>query len=408
MAAAICPPMLPDGRISDENWRLAALSAEVLLEAGLDYIARQPRHQHVLERARAWLVALLERGALSPLERARAGQTLARLDDPREGVGLKDGLPDIKWSDLIPAGPFPMGNSKETDPEAYDDEEPRHTEEIVEPYCISVYPITNAQYDAFVEDGCYRNPDYWQEAATDGYWNEGRVRRRYYRRGESGNLETVEEWADAPADFGSPFDLPNHPVVGINWYEAVAFCKWLSEKGNRKVELPTEAQWERAARSTDGRKHPWNGEITPDHANYGMNVGTTTAVGIFPLGAAECGALDMSGNVWEWCRTKWRENYNAPPDDNLSGEAARVLRGGAYFSGPGLVRCAYRGREQSRRRERRPRVPGRCLPIAVGALDSGSLDSVGSGAKPQPRQISEREAAWQNNRCPSLFALSTS
>ena len=94
-------------------------------------------------------------GALTPLERARAGQTLARLGDPREGVGVKDGLPDIKWSDPIPAGPFPMGNSKETDPEAYDDEAPRHDEEIKEPYCISVYPITNAQYDAFVQDGGY-------------------------------------------------------------------------------------------------------------------------------------------------------------------------------------------------------------------------------------------------------------
>jgi formylglycine-generating enzyme required for sulfatase activity len=140
--------------------------------------------------------------------------------------------------------------------------------------------------------------------------------------------------------------LPNHPVVYITWYEAVAFCNWLSEKTGQQIELPAEAQWERAARHTDGRKYPWQGEdITPDHANYGMNVGTTTAVGIYPLGAAECGALDMSGNVWEWCRTKGRDDHNASPDDTLNGQSTRVLRGGAYPNYPRRVRCAFRLRD---------------------------------------------------------------
>jgi formylglycine-generating enzyme required for sulfatase activity len=258
----------------------------------------------------------------APLIRAWAGRALARLGDPRAGVGVKDGLPDIRWSAPIPAGPFPMGNSKQTDPEAYDDEAPRHMEEIREPFRISIYPITNEQFDAFVQDGGYTGKR-WQRCWT--------AAGREWKGDRSG-----------PNRAGGIFDLPNHPVANITWYEAVAFCNWLSEKTKQKVTLPTEAQWERAARSTDGRRYPWNGDITPEHANYGGNVGTTTAVGIYPLGIAACGALDMSGNVWEWCLTQWRENYNAPPDDNIDGQATRVWRGGAYGLNAWDARCAVR------------------------------------------------------------------
>ncbi len=88
---------------------------------------------------------------------------------------------------------------------------------------------------------------------------------------------------EKPDKYGGVYDLPNHPAVMITWYEALAYCNWLGAKLGRAVTLPSEAQWERAARHTDGRKYPWKGEITSDHANYSeTGIGTTTAVGIFP------------------------------------------------------------------------------------------------------------------------------
>ena len=148
-----------------------------------------------------------------------------------------------------------------------------------------------------------------------------------------------------PEKFGGADDLPNHPVVGVTWYEAMAFCGWQSEKLGHPVTLPTEAQWEKAARGPDGRRYPWGQEITPQHANYAeAGIGATTAVGAFPLGASPYGALDMAGNAWEWCLTQWRNNYTEPADDDPAINAARVLRGGAYYYFARYTRCACRCR----------------------------------------------------------------
>jgi formylglycine-generating enzyme required for sulfatase activity len=218
---------------------------------------------------------------------------------------------------------------------AYVDEAPQHTEQIRDPYRISKYPITNAQFDAFVRDGGYT--DKWR-----GCWT---------RAGWQWKGDRAE-----PDKYGGVFDLPNHPAVVVSWYEAVAFCNWLAAKLGHGVSLPTEAQWERAARGgmpqvtgaseapVTSRRYPWGEEITPDHANYDQtSIGTTTAVGIFPKGAnPETGVLEMSGNVWEWCRTKWREDYTSAADERLEGDAMRVLRGGSFYQDAQRVRCAVR------------------------------------------------------------------
>ena len=162
--------------------------------------------------------------------------------------------------------------------------------------------------------------------------------------------------------------LPNHPVVAVNWHDALAYCRWLTERLKAaeqvseplaklvrdqgwQVSLPSEAEWEKAARGTAGSIYPWGDEFEAAKANVGdTGIGRTIAVGSFPSGASPYGVLDMSGNVWEWTRSVYgkypypnnrkgraqRENLETSKDD------ARVLRGGVFFYRQGLARCACR------------------------------------------------------------------
>jgi formylglycine-generating enzyme required for sulfatase activity len=166
-------------------------------------------------------------------------------------------------------------------------------------YYIAKHPVTNAQYRRFLEATGHDKPPYWDEKR---------------------------------------FNQPNQPVVTVTWHDAMAYCKWAG------LRLPTEREWEKAARGTDGRKWPW-GDDPPDEkrCNFGENVGATTEVGSYPDGASPYGCLDMAGNVWEWCVTKWRESYEDEPDDSAEGKEGRVSRGGGFYSKADRVRCGSRG-----------------------------------------------------------------
>ena len=223
-------------------------------------------------------------------------------------MGVRDRLPDIDWVN-IPGGPF-----------RYGDEQVR--EVSLSTFQVARYPITNAQYQCFIDDDGYETDIWWRDLA------------------------------ERPEPARPAWSAPNHPRERVSWYEAMAFCKWLDARlrerskipGGWGVRLPYEQEWEKAARGADGRDYPW-GEFREGFANINDTVdgspnylGRTAAVGIYPQGASPYEALDMAGNVWEWCLDK----YDSPDDTPLKSKAARVVRGGSWMNFRGNARCAFR------------------------------------------------------------------
>jgi formylglycine-generating enzyme required for sulfatase activity len=151
---------------------------------------------------------------------------------------------------------------------------------------------------------------------------------------------------EKPSDVG--WGRENRPVINVSWIDAAAYCEWLSQKTGLKFKLPTEAQWEKAARGNDQRKYPW-GPREPDKnlANFERIVGKTTPVGSYPAGASLYGLLDMAGNVWEWCSDWYETDYykNSPPKNPTGSNSGsdRVIRGGGWYDMARDLRCASRG-----------------------------------------------------------------
>lgn len=200
---------------------------------------------------------------------------------------------------LIPAGEFWMGSN-----DGREDEKPRRRV-YLDAYYIGRYEVTNAQYEQFMRATGHWAPEFWSDLSSGD---------------------------------------PQQPVVGIDWHDAEAYCRW---GGNR---LPTEAEWEKAARSTDGRKYPWGNE-EPDgsKANYYLwyLIFTRTAtVGSYPKGVSPYGIHDMAGNVWEWVADWYSENYyRGAPSRNPKGPESgqhRVIRGGSWLVYPRELRSSYR------------------------------------------------------------------
>jgi formylglycine-generating enzyme required for sulfatase activity len=253
------------------------------------------------------LLAELESSATKPERRLKIGDELNDMEggDPRFGVGLNgDGLPGIDWV-AIPAGEFIYGEGS--------DENKRH----LAAFDIARYPITNAQYQAFVDDGGYQDERWWRALKKPEFkpsrWPQG-----------------------------------NRPNTDVNWFEATAFARWLSDRLGQTIPLPHETQWERSARGPEGRVYPWGAEYLDGFANVDEKYNKdgpyyleqTTAAGVYAHAKTPEGLLDLSGNVWEWCR-----NDYGKPDKDIDVPGSPVLRGGSWYYDPRDARAAYRGRD---------------------------------------------------------------
>ena len=222
----------------------------------------------------------------------------------------------------VSAGTFTMGSP---DGEGADDERPQH-EMPVDAFWIGLTEVTHAQYKYFVDAGGYEQEQWWTEAGWQ-WKTENKITQPYYW--------DDEQWNSA-----------QQPVVGVSWYEATAYATWLAAETSLALRLPTEAEWEKAARGVDGRTYPWGDDVpTNQLLNYNGNLGRTVDVGSYPAGASLYGALDMAGNVWEWTATQWVENYDNYVNivyNSKEGNVTRTLRGGSWSGDVSVVRSANR------------------------------------------------------------------
>ncbi len=315
-------PVEGTGRPTETEWRMAWLAGEML--ASFSQPLRTEGPARILRRTREQLAALLSEGQLVPLERAQGGRALDRLPggDPRPGVATAEGL----WCE-VPAGETWIG-------------EGAGAQLVDSPaFWIARYPVTNAQYMAFVEATGHAPPSHWR-----------------------GNLPAL--------------GTGNHPVVQVTWEDVMAYCRWWNEQVRRRVphlwragetsvpaqmprewqaRLPRSVEWEKAARggllvpasSGDGlvsnplprRRYPWGDDwtlSTPQHRGdetrcnvSESNIGTTTPVGMYPSGVSPYGVMDLAGNVWEWC-LDWADEE----------QCYRVRRGGAFRYTHEQARCS--------------------------------------------------------------------
>ena len=291
----------------------ALLAGQALWETGLAVPSANtvPRNEKKRLRVQRWLRAIVERGWLPPVDRALAGRALSVLGDDRDFDELV----------AIGAGEFRMGDDDDDD----DSAKPRHQVHL-KAFKIGKYLVTNGQYRHFAD-------------------------------------ATGRKWASADGDKA---DKRNHPASVVSWHDARAYCEWLTGDWRKSGKigasdsfaLPSEAEWERAARGGDGHLYPWGDTWREDCANIDeTGIGDASAVGSFVGGKSEAGCLDMAGNVWEWTRSLWGTDFRKPefrypydPEDgkrenlNAKDEVLRVVRGGSWYDDRNFARYASRVR----------------------------------------------------------------
>ncbi|MCI5212629.1 MAG: formylglycine-generating enzyme family protein, partial [Candidatus Electrothrix sp. ATG2] len=245
------------------------------------------------------------------------------------------------WVEIPAVKEFIMGSN---DKDARDNEKPVHPVDV-ETFSISRYLITNAQFRCFIEAGGYEDIKYWQTKAGRDWLNKNT------------DQHAPEYWHDRK------WNNPNHPVVGVSWFEALAFCAWLTEVTGKPVRLPGEEEWEYAARGKEGLKYAWGDDFSAELGNTRKTkLERTSTVGLFPSGAA-FNLYDMTGNVWEWTANRWGKDFektdfsyadwqrqNREERERLDVNELRVIRGGSWYYYPNLARCSIRNRNNPNNR----------------------------------------------------------
>ncbi len=286
---------------------------------------------------------LSPRSELPANRRVEAAEVLASLGDARPGIGLRSGVPDIDWV-RVPCGEFEMGTSDEEarsldalhEGQTWDFGRERPVSlVVVSEFEIGRYPVTNLQYQSFVSaaDGF----------GTDSWWTRPGLQWRL---------------SNSPAPAHDRESRSTCPQTGVTWYEAVAFCNWLSHRAGESIRLPTEPEWEFAARGPEHGVFPWGSAPDASKANVAdTGLGRVAPVGCFDMAyrAKTARPAEMIGNVWEWCSTIMQSQdgrvfaypylRDEREEPNSDDRWLRVTRGGYHGNIPIVARCAYRGRD---------------------------------------------------------------
>jgi iron(II)-dependent oxidoreductase len=253
------------------------------------------------------LQGFLRVGGFLPSTGAAAGAPARTEANPTAPVN--DGYGDYVY---VPKGEFKMG-----DTQGLAREKPVHVVDL-DAYYIAKFEVTNREWKKFRDDPGYDDPKFWPN---------GRVLPR----------DQIPYWTQANNHGGGTPGSDDYPVIGVNWDAATAYCAWLSAKTGKRYRLPTEAEWEKAARGTDARHYPFGESIQRSQANYvgAQSFDTVMPVGFYSGSASPYGAFDMAGNVMEWCQDWYdRDYYSVSPRKNPKGPATgayRVVRGGSFF-----------------------------------------------------------------------------
>lgn len=346
-----------------------------------------------------YLLNLMSDPAVDLRVRVAAATILSQVGDPRFPVQRKGDVEFIEPTMVkIPSGTAILGGE---DPDAYDDETPECSVQI-EAFELAIYPVTNREFGYFMAAGGYEDESLWTPSGQAWLRGEGKLDpemekqlRQQYQYVTDGD---VEDWIsdvkqsegmdDEDADYwrwvatiseddyvdhyntdylsevrrepafweNTTFNQPSQPVVGVTWYEAMAYTAWLAKLTSKKYLLPTEAQWEWAARrrsaQNNGNRYPWGNEWDASRCNsLASRLNAPNPVGIYPHGATADGLHELAGNVYDWTKSLYRDYpYDPTAYEDVSVDGIRSIRGGSWYVGTDRVRCAYRGRFNPRYR----------------------------------------------------------